>query len=125
MYGMSGLLHIPARANAPIACDMSTAADSPEQRLADYGRLFADALIRRARHAGAVVFVFRSDPQISKTIEDLVRREAACCPFLDYGIETTGAEIVWTITNPATGEDRAGVEVILAAFHALPDWAGS
>jgi hypothetical protein len=52
-------------------------------------------------------------------------REAACCPFLEYRVETIGVEVIWTTTNPVTGEDRAKVDVILDAFHALSDHAGS
>ena len=32
-------------ASTPIACDMSTARDTPEERLAEYRRLFAQALV--------------------------------------------------------------------------------
>ena len=121
---MSDLLHIPARPGAPIACDMSTAVDTPDERIDDYGRLFADALVRRERLDGSVVLAFRADPATRAAVEDLVHREAACCPFVDYRVETLGKEIVWTITNPVAGEDRAGVEVMLDAFHGLPDHAG-
>ena len=66
-----------------------------------------------------VVLVFRADAETRATVDDLARREAACCPFVDYRVETVGEEIVWTITNPVTGEDRASVEVMLDAFHEL------
>ena len=121
MYGMRDVLHIPARPGAPIACDMSTAVDSPAERIAEYGRLFADALVRRERQDGAVLLAFRADPATRATVEDLAHREAACCPFVDYRVETAGEEIVWTITNPVTGEGRASVEAMLDAFHELPD----
>ena len=119
MYGMSDVLHLPARPDARIACDMSTAVDTPEQRLAAYARLFTDALVRRERRDGAVVLAFRGDPATRAAVVELARREAACCPFVDYRVETAGEETVWTITNPVTGEGRAGVEAILDAFHEL------
>jgi hypothetical protein len=119
MCGMSDLLHIPARPGARIACDMSTAVDTPDQRLDAYRRLFADALLRRERHDGTVVFALRADPSTRATLGELVRREAACCPFVDYRVETVGDEIVWTITNPVTGADRGSVEAVLDAFHEL------
>ena len=116
---MPTLLHIRARADAPIACDMSTAADTPAERLADYRRLFERALLRRERHEDAVVFAFAADAR--EAVEDLARREAACCPFLDQRIETVGHEVIWTLAGPAGGDDRAGADLVLGAFHALPD----
>jgi hypothetical protein len=113
MYGMSDVLHIPARPDAPVACDMSTAVDTPEQRLEAYGALFADALVRRERSEGVVVLAFRAG--VRETVEELVRREAACCPFVDYRVERVGDEIVWT----TTGDGREDVEVILDALHEL------
>jgi hypothetical protein len=125
MYAMSEILHIPAQPDARIACDMSTASDSPEQRVDEYRRLFADALIGRERRDGTVAFAFRGDPRIRATVLDLARREAACCPFLDYRIETIGQELAWTIANPIGGGDRATAEVMLDIFYALADHAGA
>ena len=117
MLGMTTDLHFPARADAPIACDMSTATDTPDQRLAEYSALF--------EHEGAVVFSFRADPGTREAVEDLARREAACCPFLDYRVETNADEVIYTVTNPDTGMERADAEVTLDAFYALPDHPGS
>jgi hypothetical protein len=100
---MTTLLHIPARLERAIACDMSTAQDTPNERLAEYGRLFERALTGRARRDDAVVLTFTGDARA--TVEDLVRREAACCPFLDYRVEATRDEVVFTIGN--TDVDRA------------------
>jgi hypothetical protein len=125
MYGMSELLHLPARPGAPVACDMRTAADTPDQRLDAYAALFADALVRRERRDGVVALGFRFRAGVRDTVEALVRREAACCPFLDYRVERVGEEIVWTTTNPAPGDERAGVEAMLDAFYELPEAAGT
>jgi hypothetical protein len=103
----------------PIACDMTTAPDTPEERLAEYGRLFESALLRRERPPDGVVFAFRAAPGTREAVDDLARREAACCPFLDSRVETTGDEVVWTLTSPVTGDDRAAVETILDAFYDL------
>ena len=116
---MTDVLHIPAQLDAPIACDLSTAEDTAEERLADYQRQFQRALLRRERHEDSVVFAFRAAGGTREALRDLARREAACCPFLDYRVETTGDEIVYTVTNPRF--DRAGAEATLDAFHALPD----
>jgi hypothetical protein len=122
---MTDLLHLPARPGAPIACDMSSARDTPDERLAEYGRLFERALVRRERHEDRVIFAFRSVPGTREQVEDLARREAACCPFLDYRVQTVGEEVILTITNPVTGLEAADAAATLDAFHALPDHAGA
>jgi hypothetical protein len=122
---MTLVLHLPAQAGAPIACDMSSAVDTPEDRLASYGRLFEDALVGRRRDQLAVVFAFRRTAETLETVESLARREAACCPFLHHRIETAGDEVVWTITSPVTGPERAAVDATLDAFYALPEHPGS
>ena len=122
---MTNTLHIQAVPGAPVACDMSTARDTPDERLAAYQGLFERALLRRDRGADTVVFSFRADAGIRDAVEELARREAACCPFMDYRVETTGDEVVWTITNVVSGDERASVDVVLDALHALPHHAGS
>ncbi len=122
---MTTSLHIPAQPGVAIACDMSTAADTPDERLQAYRVLFERALVRRERREKDVMFVFRADDGTLATVEDLARREAACCPFLDYRVETVGDEIVWTTTNVVAGAERAAVDATLDAFYALPDHAGS
>ena len=119
---MTTILHLPPRAGAPIACDMSTARDTPEERLAEYGELFARALLGRERRADAVVLAFSLDAR--DQVEDLARREHACCPFVDYRVEDAGDRVVWTVTNPAEHDRRADVDVILDALHDLPEHAG-
>jgi hypothetical protein len=118
---MTNALHLQAQPGTPIVCDMSAADDTPDERLREYGRLFERALLRRERRADAVVLSFRADPDTQRTVADLARREAACCPFLDYRVETVGDEVIWTITNPIAGDERASVDVILDAFHDLPE----
>jgi hypothetical protein len=121
---MTNTFQIKAVPGAPVACDMSTARDTPDERLAAYEGLFAHA-VRRERSADTVVFSFRADPGVRDAVDDLARREAACCPFLDYRVETAGDEVLWTITSAVTGDERASVDVVLDALHALPDHAGS
>jgi hypothetical protein len=96
---MTDVLHLPARAGAPIACDMSTATDTHAERLAEYYELFQRAL------RGSVELRFDADAR--EQVESLARREAACCPFLDYRVETTGDEVLFTISNPRSSPHRA------------------
>ena len=103
---MTNTFHIQAVPGAPIACDMSSARDTPDERLAAYGRLFEQraAAARAARRH--VVFASAPTPASAEAVEDLARREAACCPFLDYRVETAGDEVIWTITNASRGRAR-------------------
>jgi hypothetical protein len=122
---MTNQLHLPARQATQIVCDLSTARDTPDQRLAEYDQLFRDALIRRERTADAIVFVFRARSGTREHVEDLARREAECCPFVDYRVETVEEEVIYTITNPIVGDDRASVELMFDAMYALPEHAGA
>ena len=99
--------------------------DTPDERLAEYAGLFERVLVRRERHSQCVIFALRATPGAREQVEDLARREAACCPFLDYRVHVAGEEVLYTITNPVTGLGRAHAEVTLDAFYALPDHAGS
>jgi hypothetical protein len=112
---MTNELHIAADLDAPIACDMSAAPDTPGERLAEYRRLFARSLLGRERRPDEVVFVLRESA--GARVVELARREAECCPFLEYRVETSGDELIWTITNP----QRTGARAILDDFFALPD----
>jgi hypothetical protein len=100
---------------APVACDMSGADDTPAERRAAYRALFERALLGRDRGRDSVTLRFRGVEHA--TVEELARREAACCPFLDYRVEALGDEVVWTISATATGERRESIEPILDAFH--------
>jgi len=100
---------------------MGAAADTPDQRLREYQRLFQRALASRERRPEGVVFRFRAGTGMREAIESLARREAACCGFLDHRVETAYGQVIWTTTNPLTGEERAAVDIFLDALHHLPD----
>jgi hypothetical protein len=108
-------MELTSRPDAPIACDMSTARDTPDERLAEYGALFERALLSRERRSESVVLTFRGDAR--EQVEDLARREHACCPFLGYRVETAGEQVVWTIS----GDERDGAQATLDAFHAVAE----
>ena len=88
-----------------------------ETLVCEYGRLFAHALVARERVGTAVVFTFVVKPGVGDWIVDLVRREAACCPFLSYEVDDRDGRIVWTTS---TDVGPAG-EAILDELFAGPD----
>jgi hypothetical protein len=109
-------MEIPA-ASSPIVCDMTTATDTEEERLAEYGRLFAQALAGKERTAEGIRFRFRAQPGVEKWVRDLAAREKACCAFYVYTVAVAGDEVVWDCAVPDDDMARA----ILEEFYALPD----
>ncbi len=86
--------------------------------MSEYGRLFDHALIGRERTSAGLTFRFKARPGVDEWVRDLCEREAACCPFFDYTISTTGdGEFVWLI---ATDGDPVA-ESILDEMYRLPD----
>lgn len=118
---MTTLLTIAAKPEAPIACDFTTAADTPEERLAEYGRLFDHALTHRFRAADGVRFESAGKPGVAEWVTDLARREADCYPFMTYDVTTDERTVTWYTTGPSD----SAVQSILDQFVALPDHAGS
>lgn len=92
---MTKLLSIAAAPGAPIACDLTTADDTLAERLAEYRRLFDHALLDRSSTATSITFRLAARPGVRDWVLDLVRREAACCPFLSYEVDLDGEQIVW------------------------------
>ncbi len=74
--------------------------------------MFERALLRRERRDGALVLTFGAAGGTHEAVRDLARREAACCPFLDYRVQVAGDEVIWTIS----GSERA-VDVFSDAVH--------
>ncbi len=101
----------------PIACDMTSAPDTGPERMREYGRLFARALVGRERTAEGIRFRFRAGDGVEAWVRDLAAREKACCPFFDSGINTVGDEVHWD----ATVIDDDIARAILDEFYALPD----
>lgn len=112
---------LPALPGAAIACDVTDAPDTPEERLAEYGRLFAHALVARERRGTAVVFTLAAKPGVREWIADLLRREAACCPFLTYQVEDGGDEIVWTTSTGAGPAAEAVLDELFAGPERFDD----
>jgi hypothetical protein len=105
----------------PIACDMTGAPDTPEERLAEYGRLFEAALVSRERSDAEITMRLRADEGVEAWVRDLSAREKACCPFFDFEVTAAGDEIVWH----ATVIDDPIARAILDEFYRLPESAGA
>ncbi len=102
---------------APLVCDMTTAPDTPQERMAEYRRLFEHALTGRDRTTNAVIWRFTARAGVEAWVRDLANREAACCPFLHYTVTEHDGEVTYTIA----GDDDPIVQAILDEAHALPD----
>ena len=116
---MTKLLSIPARPDAPAACDLTAAEDTLAERMAEYRRLFDHALLGRESTDSSTTFRFAARPGVQEWLLDLVRREAAYCPFLSYDVDALddpgGDQIAWT-----TGGLGATDVVVLDEFLAGP-----
>jgi hypothetical protein len=104
----------------PIACDMSNAPDTPEQRLDEYARLFETAFVGRQRTQSGVRWRLSAEPGIEAWARDLAAREDACCTFMQNTITVVGEEVLW---DAATIDDPAAHSV-LDLFYELPDRSG-
>jgi hypothetical protein len=101
----------------PIACDMTDAPDTAEERMAEYGRLFAQALAGREWTDEGVRLRLRADDGIEAWVRDLAAREKACCAFFDFSITSDEDEVRW---DAAVIDDDLA-RAILDEFYDLPD----
>jgi hypothetical protein len=85
----------------PHACSLS-----PSERAgrgAEFRALADAALVNRERRDGVVRLGFRDEPAVRATVEDLMRRERECCPFLDFRVVAERGVVTLEIaaTDPA------------------------
>jgi hypothetical protein len=107
-------------ADTPVVCDLSTATDTPEQRLDEYHRLFTAALVSRERtDRDRVRFRLRAKEGVESWVRDLAAREKACCAFFAFEITTTGDEVIWD----AAVIDDDTARAVLDEFYALTETA--
>jgi hypothetical protein len=112
----------PTVATTPIVCDLTGAPDTAEQRMAEYGRLFAQSLAGRERTGQGVRLRFRADDGVEAWVRDLAAREKACCPFYDFGVRATGGEVWWDVGLVDGVEDDEGTaRMMLDEFYHAPD----
>jgi hypothetical protein len=112
---------LTAAARTPIACDMTDAPDTAEERMAEYGRLFAQALTGRERTDEGVRLRFRADDGVEAWVRDLAAREKACCPFFDFAVSTTGGEVWWDVSVVDGVVDDDMARTIVDEFYKAPD----
>ncbi|GAA1039808.1 hypothetical protein GCM10009557_59430 [Virgisporangium ochraceum] len=112
--------------NVPaIACDLTDAPDTADERMAEYARLFSQALAGRDRTDGGVRLRFRADEDVAAWVRDLAVREKACCPFYNFTVSTTGGEVWWDISlvdGVADGDEHTARAMLDGYFYA-PDYA--
>jgi hypothetical protein len=109
----------PAANRTPVACDMTTARDTPEERMAEYDRLFAQTFVGRERTGEGIRFRLRADDGVEAWVRDLAVREKACCPFFDFDIATVGDEVHWDMR--VIDDDTA--RAVLNEFYDIPQRA--
>jgi hypothetical protein len=115
--------HVSNDQTTPIVCDMTGAPDTAEERMAEYGRLFARSLTGRERTAEGVRLRLRADDGVEAWVRDLAAREKACCQFFDFRVTVTGGEVVWDIglVEGVAAGDRDMAWSLLDEFYDAPD----
>jgi hypothetical protein len=109
-------MDIPPAAT-PVVCDMTTAPDTEDERIAEYRRLFGAALLGRDRTPEGIRFRFGAAPGVEAWVRDLAAREKACCAFFGFEISLRDNEVTWDLAVPDSDAARA----LLDEFYALPD----
>jgi hypothetical protein len=99
----------------PIACSLD--GDELEARLAAVRDIGCAALISHEHAGNRHHLRFRSKASTRARLEEIVRAELACCPFLSLALAEQAAEIVLTIEAPDGGEATAAA--LAAAFDAM------
>ena len=103
--------------NPPISCDMTGAADTLSERMAEYRRLFTQSLLGRDRTGTGIRFRFRADRGLEDWVRDLADREQACCAFFSFTVTANDDEVWWDAS--VIDDDMA--RQILDEFYRLPD----
>ena len=105
-------------ADTPVVCDVSTADDSPVERLAEWQRLFG-RMTGRERTESGIRFRFRARDGLQAWIEDLAAREHACCAFMVFEVTPAGDEVHLDAAVSENDDARA----VLEQFYELPETA--
>jgi hypothetical protein len=95
----------------PIACILNT--DDYRERMRWIATLNRSALKSDRLDDLSLVLVY--EVHARSQVEELVRREQTCCPFLAFAVRISGEEITLTVTAPEAA--REAVEPLFAAFR--------
>ena len=117
----------PSVATTPIVCDLTDARDTAEERLAEYGRLFAQSLTGRERTEQAVRLRFRAADGVEAWVRDLAAREKACCRFYHFEVSVTGGVVWWDISlvdGVAAADEEMGRMMLDESYQAPDNAAG-
>ena len=92
-----------------VACSLEKAAMAERGRR--WERLGERALIDTDRSGETAARQrYRAEPGVREELEELVRLEGECCPFLEMRVEETGSEVVLSVSGPSEAAE------IIAAF---------
>lgn len=102
----------------PIACDMTDAPDTGEERLAEYARLFDTAYLGRERIGpGEMRWRLRTGAGIEAWARDLANLENTCCGFMHITVTVDGNEVIWH----ASTVDDPNAHRVLDLMYELPE----
>lgn len=110
----------PGPTPQPVACDPTVIPLGLERHVAEYGSVFAAALVETDRAPRRVRFTLRGDPHIEARARLLAARESRCCSFLTQRFEHDRGQLIWTMTN----DGNPAAEAILDQLVQLADPAG-
>jgi hypothetical protein len=96
---------------------LTGAADTAEERIAEYRRLFCEHLVAKTYVDGVVRFRFRADDGVERWVRDLMAREQQCCAFFDFNVSAEHGVVVW---DAAVGDDDAA-RAMLDEWSRLPE----
>lgn len=82
-------------------CSLSPAEQAV--RSSEFGAL-DHALVGCERLENGVRLAYRDDPGLVAALDELVRKEAECCPFLAFTVDAGDGKVGVTITAPAGAE---------------------
>jgi len=106
-----------ARRSIAVVCDLTDAADTAEQRVAEYRRLFSEHLVASSVTDGVVRFRFPADAGVEAWVRDVASREKQCCGFFEFDVRVEGGEVLW---DASVGDDGTA-QAMLDEWSRLPE----